>query len=408
MCYQLVELYSICRCPYLQHAVDRCSLHGLPGHGVTQRTIFAQLACADHTESVAPLPDLSLFCGIWPEEPLSTPPTLSDLGTWTTGDLSCSLASPLTSVGSGYMRPEKPGGADTWSSLPGSFVSFASPIPQGLGTAISSEGPDPSQQIFLDIDTTSLGLGGEPPGSQEAAPPVPSASTLQPRNIPLRTKRPRVTSPGEADEASPRDTASCPPKRSRLDAEPDDPTFACPYWKRDPRAHRPCARLVLRRIRDVKQHLHRRHAPAFYCERCLCVFAGAATHGAHVAGAEPCTLPDPPARLAGLSHAQVRALKRKVGGGAGGVESWYAVWDVVFPGAPRPASVYVDGAASADLCEFREYCSRHGAMALWSALEAAGLWDMPARERGRRGQKLLDDGLDLLYETWRAEGNAEL
>ena len=407
MCYQLVELYSICRCPHLQHAIDRCSLHGRPGHGVTQRTIFVYLACADHTESTAPLPDLSFFCGAWLEEPLSSTPTLSDLGTWTTGGLPSSLESPLTSVESSHIQLDKSGGADTWSSFPGSFVGFGSPMPQSLATSLRSEGPDSSQQAFRGIDTTNLGFSGETPGPQEAAPPALSTSTSQPRNIPLRAKRPRVPSPGAADEESPRGAAPCPPKRSRLDARADQ-TFACPYWKHDPRAHRPCGHLVLRRIRDVKQHLHRRHAPAFYCERCLRVFADAAAHEAHVAGAAPCAPSAPPARLGGLSHAQVRALKRKVFSGAGDAENWFAVWDVVFPGAPRPASVYVDGAVSADLCEFREYCNRRGAMVLWSVLEEGGLWDMPARERERRGQKLLDDGLDVLYETWRAEGDAEL
>ena len=148
--------------------------------------------------------------------------------------------------------------------------------------------------------------------------------------------------------------------------------------------------------------------PSVAGERCLRVFADAAAHAVHVAGATPCTPPPAAqAQLGGLSHAQARALKRKVYSGAGDAENWFAVWDIVFPGTARPESVYVDGEVSADLCEFREYCSRHGAAVLWGVLDEAGLWDLPAREREKRGKRLLDDGLNVLYETWRGEGDAE-
>ncbi|KAL7959869.1 hypothetical protein V8C34DRAFT_303566 [Trichoderma compactum] len=40
MCYQLVELYSACRCLYYQHAIDRCAAYGRPGHNIEQRTIY--------------------------------------------------------------------------------------------------------------------------------------------------------------------------------------------------------------------------------------------------------------------------------------------------------------------------------------------------------------------------------
>jgi hypothetical protein len=51
MCYQLVELYSACRCLYYQHAVDRCAAYGRPGHGVQRRTILVGYACVQHAQS---------------------------------------------------------------------------------------------------------------------------------------------------------------------------------------------------------------------------------------------------------------------------------------------------------------------------------------------------------------------
>lgn len=49
MCYQVLELYSACRCLYYQHAVDRCPRYGKRGHGITQRTILVGYACMDHS-----------------------------------------------------------------------------------------------------------------------------------------------------------------------------------------------------------------------------------------------------------------------------------------------------------------------------------------------------------------------
>ncbi|KAK1717025.1 uncharacterized protein BDZ83DRAFT_748865 [Colletotrichum acutatum] len=51
MCYQLVELYSACRCLYYQHAIDRCAAYGRPGHSIQNRTILVGYACHAHSSS---------------------------------------------------------------------------------------------------------------------------------------------------------------------------------------------------------------------------------------------------------------------------------------------------------------------------------------------------------------------
>ncbi|KAK0728521.1 hypothetical protein B0T26DRAFT_738847 [Lasiosphaeria miniovina] len=51
MCFQLVELYSACRCLYYQHAVDRCAAYGQSGHGIQRRTLLVGYACSDHSSS---------------------------------------------------------------------------------------------------------------------------------------------------------------------------------------------------------------------------------------------------------------------------------------------------------------------------------------------------------------------
>ncbi|KAH9902316.1 hypothetical protein F4778DRAFT_737140 [Xylariomycetidae sp. FL2044] len=50
MCFQMIEVYSVCRCLYYQHPVDRCSAYGRAGHGVTRRTILVGYTCKEHSE----------------------------------------------------------------------------------------------------------------------------------------------------------------------------------------------------------------------------------------------------------------------------------------------------------------------------------------------------------------------
>ncbi|KAH7240532.1 hypothetical protein MRS44_012931 [Fusarium solani] len=49
MCWQLLELYSACRCLYYQHTIDRCASYGRPGHSIEHRTIFVGYACSAHS-----------------------------------------------------------------------------------------------------------------------------------------------------------------------------------------------------------------------------------------------------------------------------------------------------------------------------------------------------------------------
>ncbi|KAH7322667.1 hypothetical protein B0I35DRAFT_426223 [Stachybotrys elegans] len=49
MCYQLLELYSACRCAYYQHAIDRCAAYGRPNHHIQERTIYVGYPCPVHS-----------------------------------------------------------------------------------------------------------------------------------------------------------------------------------------------------------------------------------------------------------------------------------------------------------------------------------------------------------------------
>ena len=50
MRYQVIEVYSACRCAYYQHPVDRCAKYGRSGHDVSKRTILVGYACSEHSQ----------------------------------------------------------------------------------------------------------------------------------------------------------------------------------------------------------------------------------------------------------------------------------------------------------------------------------------------------------------------
>lgn len=49
MCYQVIELFSICRCLYYKHDINACATYGQSGHAVQDKTILVGNACLEHS-----------------------------------------------------------------------------------------------------------------------------------------------------------------------------------------------------------------------------------------------------------------------------------------------------------------------------------------------------------------------
>lgn len=117
--------------------------------------------------------------------------------------------------------------------------------------------------------------------------------------------------------------------------------LACPYQKRDPIRHRDCLKLTLHRIKDVKQHLRRRHRqPEFYCSRCYDIFDNSQQRDEHTRRANCPTRPMP--NFEGISEEQIKELIKSSGRSADDQQKWFQVWEVVFPGQPKPQSAFLD------------------------------------------------------------------
>ncbi len=183
--------------------------------------------------------------------------------------------------------------------------------------------------------------------------------------------------PGITDQEP---TGSClsplrqPSKKRRLvsdDSPPkngDRPAFACPFWKFDHLAHTRCISRHLTSIHRVKEHLIRKHRPGLYCARCLQVFKDVDEEAKHVQLGEECSR-NSERPFPFVTTEQWWLLRRKSKEAEAQEASWFRIYDVLFPGQPRPSSPYLDVVSIEGLAKFREYYALHGSRIVQDVLD---------------------------------------
>lgn len=178
--------------------------------------------------------------------------------------------------------------------------------------------------------------------------------------------------------------------------------LACPFLIRDPKEHGDCVSRRLTRIRDVKQHLYRRHTPLFYCERCFFIFDDEYSHQEHVTNAD-CTR-DPSTHLMGVSHHQRKQLTLKSNPALSEADQWFAIWDILFPGVVKPDSAFADSSLSLDMMLFREYAQVHGEAILRSQFLSSEALRSSTSEAEREPilGEIIRQGMNDLYDNWRS------
>ncbi|KAI1632581.1 hypothetical protein F4809DRAFT_626881 [Biscogniauxia mediterranea] len=175
--------------------------------------------------------------------------------------------------------------------------------------------------------------------------------------------------------------------------------LACPYWKRDPEKYRSCYRLTHKHIRNVKQHLNRRHTPSFYCARCFQVFDDSQRYEAHNLNAMPC-FRSPGSQLEGITIEQSRNLSKKFNRWHTEEKQWFAIWDILFPGVKKPCSAYVDSGFSEDMSSFYEHLANRGPNILMDELNSSGIWSLSEDQRDVRGRHIVEGVIHLIHEQW--------
>ena len=136
------------------------------------------------------------------------------------------------------------------------------------------------------------------------------------------------------------DSTGKPADRERDEAI-QSPLFACPYFRLDPVVHQGCLNYKLKRIRDVKQHLQRRHTlQPFYCPTCFKCFPSISCRDDHIRSRNCSTAQchQTSNNIDGITgETQVR-LSKKVNRAVKPEDQWYAVWEILFGGSlKKPA-----------------------------------------------------------------------
>lgn len=135
--------------------------------------------------------------------------------------------------------------------------------------------------------------------------------------------------------------------------------LACPFYKFDPVRYRRCHAHVLKRNSYVKQHLFRAHRQPPYCIICLEALPGDEALKDHLR-AQQCQKREyvPPD---GINPEQERKLKSRLGlQSKSEIEQWFEIYAIIFPGAQKPKSPYLDNGLSEDVESFREFIGRQG------------------------------------------------
>lgn len=176
-----------------------------------------------------------------------------------------------------------------------------------------------------------------------------------------RKENPHSSGSGDQDAIDDDDELGSNKRRKATGLNDDDdegPTLACPFYKKDKIAHSKCLLFRLRRIKDVKQHLTRKHIQPQFCARCGHHFETQESLRSHTRSAS-CALADF-VEPEGITEDQKKELGARVGRKFGLSEQWYQVWDILFPRLDRPISPFVESPIQEVLTGFREYWAENG------------------------------------------------
>jgi hypothetical protein len=204
-----------------------------------------------------------------------------------------------------------------------------------------------------------------------------------------------------------RDTPSRGPHASHKKRKVQEVTFSCPFFKKDPMAHSICCKYVLTRIRDVKQHLARRHQMPIYCPRCIQIFSDENLRDSHVRNMT--CQPVPYGTLEGITEGQKKQLAKKAPANQTSEAQWFGIFDILFPNhQPKPESPYMDTELFQNVIGYQSFLVSHGPRILEDILTRHGsvAWNLPNGDADLQAfrHRLLQDGFRMIFQQWTSQG----
>ncbi|KAK3314483.1 hypothetical protein B0H66DRAFT_605429 [Apodospora peruviana] len=173
--------------------------------------------------------------------------------------------------------------------------------------------------------------------------------------------------------------------------------FSCPFYKHNSMRNMNCVRLRLTRVRDVKQHLVRRHRRPIYCPTCGTVFPDSQICAAHIV-ARTCLRPARGVDIEGVDESQSIALARRVNRSLDERAQWFSIWDILFPDSPKPSSPYLSNHFEEIFGMMKDYWQHHGKV-LVAELAGDG-------HHGRRVEHLSSAVVETLLDRFLASSQS--
>ena len=239
---------------------------------------------------------------------------------------------------------------------------------------------------------------------------APSTSGINPQQGYTRgsiRKRKQCNDMGGREDEDDEEGSEPPTKRGKpTKSDGTHKWLACPFWKLNPGRYKSCFKNELMSVSRLKQHLTRKHTPQFYCDRCNVIFDTESAHENHKM--QPCVI-DPyvtPPRLEGITYRQTQQLQRRSNPSLSVSDQWFAIWDILFPGVQRPASVYLGDRVSEAISQVTRYTLQRGPELLARELEASGILlqsEQTEEERGVVMQELIRRTLANMFEDFQHE-----
>ncbi|KAK1835682.1 hypothetical protein QBC39DRAFT_368185 [Podospora conica] len=199
------------------------------------------------------------------------------------------------------------------------------------------------------------------------------------------------------------------PPASRADpfSEDQGPAFACPFFKKDSIAHQACYRFRLTRIRDVKQHIGRKHSMPIYCPLCFNILPNERERDDHVREKR---CPEKPFdRPEGTTEEQKRKLGRRAPATQSREDQWYGIFYILFDeSVERPLSPYleIDGVLYHGALSLQKYIEGDGVQVLDTLLseQNAVTWNIPYGEEDAAAFRhhILERAVRVMFQNWEA------
>jgi hypothetical protein len=140
--------------------------------------------------------------------------------------------------------------------------------------------------------------------------------------------------------------------------EDESPLLACPFYKHDEVRHQKCLKHILRRIKNVKEHLRRCHKQPYFCPLCGQIFGHKVELDSHLR-ARTCDareFQEPE----GITEDHERSFRLKVDKKLTLSEQWKSVWRIIFPTEEPPISPFIEGTLHEGLACFRKFRNEKG------------------------------------------------